>query len=149
MMRVTWLLALGALVSGLCFEQVSAFAQPSPPQTSTHKGYAASVVRHIALKRFHPDQWRCKSTQQLARSGTVTVQFVMNRSGIVLDARILKSSGISDLDRAALITVRSASPIPLPPNDFGGERLHFALPIEYRSTCKFLNLDWRGRPQKP
>jgi TonB family protein len=40
----------------------------------------------------------------------------MNRSGIVLDARILKSSGIGDLDRAALITIRSASPIPYRPN---------------------------------
>ena len=141
---------MGSFASALCFTQVSAFGQGKPPQTSSHKAYAASVVRHIALKRFHPDQWRCQSNQPAppARSGTVTVAFVMNRSGIVLDARILKSSGIGDLDRAALITIRSASPIPLPPEDFGGDRLHFTLPVEYRSPCH-LNLDWRGRPQKP
>lgn len=134
MVGMKWLLALGWIASVLFSPRFPAVAQGIPPQGKSAKIYSGGVVRHIAQYRFHPDP-RCRPGEPV-RSAVATVGFSINRSGIVLDARIIKSSGNSDLDRAALVTIRSASPMPVPPDDLGGEQLHFVLPVNYRTRCQ-------------
>lgn len=151
-------------VDGVLYDEVAARSvflsahgpaySQTPPQAISpqYKRFTGSVVRHLAQYRFHPDQDRCLPGQPArpARSGKVTVWFATNRSGVVLDARIVKSSGITDLDRAALLTIRSASPIPVPPDDLrsGEPRLQFILPLDYRSPCRE-QFDRRSRPRPP
>jgi TonB family protein len=49
------------------------------------------------------------------RHGRVIIRFVLDRAGHIESARIEKSSGDPVLDTAALVRVRLADPVPLPP----------------------------------
>jgi periplasmic protein TonB len=75
--------------------------------------------------------------QSVKRSVTVeeiriaTVNFTVDRSGGVHDARIVRSSGSSALDEATLALVSRASPLPPPPPEKPGERIPISLPVRY------------------
>jgi protein TonB len=64
--------------------------------------------------------------------GSVAVAFSIDRSGNVLDARIVQTSGSSHLDEEARAVVRRASPIPSPPAGLPGSQLDLTLPIQFR-----------------
>src|SRR5262245_28344772 len=69
------------------------------------------VMGHLARNARHPDQLRpCPS-----RGGKVMLQFEIDRSGRLLKASVKESSGIADLDHAALEMLKRASPLPPPP----------------------------------
>jgi protein TonB len=55
-----------------------------------------------------------------AGTGTASVAFTIARSGQVLSARLIGSSGNPALDAEAVSLPRHASPVPAPPPDFGG-----------------------------
>lgn len=57
------------------------------------------------------------------------VRFVLSKSGSVRSVRLVRSSGSSKLDKAALSAVRRASPFPKPPGNFGGSSLDFTIPF--------------------
>ena len=63
-----------------------------------------------------------------ASTGTASVAFTIARSGQVLSARLIVSSGNPALDAEAVSLPRRASPVPAPPPDFGGGVLN-SLPL--------------------
>ncbi|WP_158816881.1 energy transducer TonB [Methylocapsa sp. S129] len=63
--------------------------------------------------------------------GTASVAFTINRSGEVLSARLIGSSGDSALDEEAVALVRRANPVPSPPPDFGGGSIALTVPIRF------------------
>jgi periplasmic protein TonB len=75
--------------------------------------------------------------QSVKRSVTVeeirtsTVNFSVDRSGGVHNARIVRSSGSAALDEATLALVARASPLPPPPPEKPGDRILLTLPIRY------------------
>lgn len=62
-------------------------------------------------------------------SGTAVVVFRLDAQGNVLFVRLARSSGRPDFDRACLASVRSASPLPKPPEGTRPEELAFTVPI--------------------
>jgi protein TonB len=62
-------------------------------------------------------------------SGSATVTFAIGPAGGVRAARISRSSGNSQLDQAALATVRSAAPLPAPPQ---GAKSTYSIQIYFR-----------------
>jgi len=52
----------------------------------------------------------------LGQNGTVTVKFFLHKNGFIEDIKILKSSGYSTLDKAAIETVRKISPLTIDEN---------------------------------
>ena len=68
-----------------------------------------------------------------ARSGTAGVAFTIARSGQVLSARLVRSSGDAALDREAVALPRRASPVPAPPAGFGGTTITLSVPIRFNS----------------
>jgi periplasmic protein TonB len=66
-----------------------------------------------------------------ASTGTASVAFTIGRSGQVLSARLIGSSGNPALDAEAVSLPRRASPVPTPPPDFGGGILTLTVPIHF------------------
>ena len=66
-----------------------------------------------------------------ASTGTASVAFTIARSGQVLSARLIGSSGNPALDAEAVSLPRRASPVPAPPPDFGGSVLTLTVPIHF------------------
>jgi periplasmic protein TonB len=59
----------------------------------------------------------------------VRVAFAIDRTGLVTGARVTRSSGSAVLDRAALDTLRRASPVPAPPAEM--RPLSFSVPMTF------------------
>lgn len=64
--------------------------------------------------------------------GTARIRFRLDRKGDLLSAEVARSSGLLLLDRAALRTVRQASPFPAPAREIDDGALDFEVPIEFR-----------------
>ncbi|WP_269933277.1 energy transducer TonB family protein [Aminobacter sp. HY435] len=120
-------------------------AEMKKPQPSTMDARKSAQVSDTtrapaagqgAGKSMSPAQWKARVYARMARqqprvrkNGSVTVRFTFSQSGDVLTANILSSSGIPELDEAALRTVRRASPIPAPPPAVPA---YLVLPITFR-----------------
>lgn len=69
-----------------------------------------------------------------AADGTATVAFKIDRSGKVLSAQVVASSGNKALDAEALALMQRASPVPAPPADISGETLFLKVPIRFKRS---------------
>ena len=52
-------------------------------------------------------------------------------SGSVTSARVARSSGSAELDKAALDMVRRASPVPAPPPEIARSRMNISVPVQF------------------
>jgi len=83
--------------------------------------YIERMVMIISLNWFKP--------AQTVQSSPV-VHFQIERDGTVTDARIVTSSGLPFVDRAALRAVLASSPLPPLPADYAGGRLGIQVVFE-------------------
>lgn len=63
--------------------------------------------------------------------GTSSIAFTIDRSGRVLSARLIRSSGSNMLDQEAAALPRRASPVPPPPGNTGGGTVLLTVPIRF------------------
>jgi periplasmic protein TonB len=88
------------------------------------KAYDALVFGHLQrFKRYPPAAHGV--------TGTVLVQFVLNRAGDVIESKVTKSSGNGVLDREALETLRRASPFPAFPDAKPGAEGTYVTPVSF------------------
>jgi TonB family protein len=92
-----------------------------------------SVTRHFFPFVSHPDLHLASC--EAYREGFVVVDFSIDRSGRILDARVAKSSGIRAIDRTAAGIVKKGSPVPVPPSFVKGSVLKMRLPVAFKSRC--------------
>jgi protein TonB len=83
------------------------------------------LLEHIRTYQRYPD-----AAAQQSQRGVVQVMFAMNRSGTVIDVRVITSSGFSMLDQEAVAMVRRAQPLPRIPAQLP-ERLNVLLPVAF------------------
>ncbi len=86
--------------------------------------WRSSWAAALSWAKHYPEAARARGEQ-----GTVRLALTIGRSGRVLSARIIGSSGSSILDEAALQMARSASGQPLPPGM--GSSISLTVPIRY------------------
>ena len=86
--------------------------------------YLARVAGHLKHFIRYPMEAR-------GASGTVLVRFELNREGEVIGSEVKKSSGSSVLDRAALATLRRASPFPSFPAAKPEAHDSYLVPVEF------------------
>jgi len=102
---------------------------PAPPasQASSDKepSWEAKLLAHLERHRRYPAASRARRDQ-----GVAHVRFRMNRAGRVLEATLIRSSGIPELDRAALATIRRAQPLP-PIPDGRPDPIDLSVPVEF------------------
>lgn len=105
---------------------------PAPPSNRTSANaettWEALLLAHLEKYRRYPAGARAARQQ-----GVVHVTFRMNRQGQVLSSSVLRSSGFSVLDRAALNTLRRAQPLPPIPDD-RPDIVELTVPVEYFVT---------------
>jgi protein TonB len=99
-------------------------AAETPIPTAWREALAAWFARH----KHYPDQARRNGDE-----GSVMLRFTVDRSGHVLDVRLLSSTGSSILDAAAQEMLRHASLPPLPP-DMAQDRVTITVKTHYALT---------------
>jgi len=91
---------------------------------AARSNYRGQVMRRLQRAKRYPASAR-------GVSGTVVVRFTVSRSGGVGGIAVVRSSGHSVLDRAAIAMVRRASPMPRFPDGMGRSSIRFAVPVRY------------------
>ncbi|WP_318390796.1 TonB family protein [Enterobacter sp.] len=95
---------------------------------STRKMTWESLVKgKINRQRNYPDDARRRK-----RTGTAVIAFSVNAHGEVVSSQLVSSSGTISLDRAALLALESARPLPPPPEEIllnGIQKV--TLPVEF------------------
>lgn len=98
-------------------------AAPSPGFSGAAvASWKSEIVMRISSVKQYPEEAR-------PASGTAVVAFSVNRSGGIMSARLVRSSGSALLDRAAVETVRRANPVPPPPAGVPGGS--FTIPLHF------------------
>jgi protein TonB len=91
------------------------------------KAYDALVLGHLQRVKRYP-------LAAHGVSGTVTVRFVLNRAGDVIESAVMKSSGNGVLDREALETLHRASPFPAFPDAKPGAQDTYIVPVNFERS---------------
>nr|VFJ65925.1 MAG: protein TonB [Candidatus Kentron sp. DK] len=88
--------------------------------------YLAALRTRIERKKRYP-----RASRRRGEEGRVIVGFVIRKNGALVDLRVIRSSGISRLDEAALDTLRRISPFAPIPASIGREQWALSVPISY------------------
>ena len=93
----------------------------------TKAQWQREVVAHLGRFKRYPAAARDRS-----EAGEITLKLVLDRSGRVADAGIVRGSGSSRLDAAALEMATRADPLPPPPEQIPGERIELLVPVRFQ-----------------
>lgn len=80
----------------------------------------------------HLDRHKRYPAERSQKSAEIVVSFALDRMGHVLSASIVKGSGDTAFDEAALAMVRRSDPVPQPPPVVADEGLNFTLPVIFK-----------------
>lgn len=72
----------------------------------------------------------------MSKSGTVTIELAVMKNGQVRGMKVVKSSGDSQLDRAAWGGITEAIPLPTLPSEFKGDYLQLRCNFIYNPAAK-------------
>ncbi len=97
-------------------------------------GASAQRLRATWQKELiaHLDRHKRYPAERSQKSAEIVVSFALDRMGHVLSASIVKGSGDTALDEAALAMVRRSDPVPQPPPVVADEGLNFTLPVIFK-----------------
>jgi len=80
----------------------------------------------------HLDKHKRYPAERSQKSAEIVVSFALDRMGHVVSTTIVKGSGDTAFDEAALAMVRRSDPVPQPPPLVADEGLSFTLPVIFR-----------------
>ena len=88
--------------------------------------WKSELVARLQRYKRYPSE-----AQARGEEGVAQLAFSVDRGGGVHNARIVRSSGSSLLDRATLDLVARAAPLPAPPAEVRGAQIAIQVPINY------------------
>jgi len=100
----------------------AAQAGKKQPQPKSLVAWRSKVIAHLNSRK----------SGAAAADGTTTVAFKIDRSGKVVSAQVVTSSGNKGLDAEAVALTQRASPVPAPPADITGATLYLKVPIRFK-----------------
>ena len=103
--------------------------EPAPDAAQQQKleaDYKSLVQQHIARHRFAP-----KGAKKAGVSGTVTLQFHVDRSGGIKNVTVAGGSGHAILDQEAVAHLRAISPVPKYPRDLRKAEVFLKIRLKY------------------
>jgi protein TonB len=97
-------------------------------------GETARRVRATWQKELiaHLDKHKRYPAERVQKTAEIVVSFALDRMGHVLSTSIVKGSGDTAFDEAALAMVRRSDPVPQPPPLVADEGLNFTLPVIFK-----------------
>ena len=102
-------------------------ASPAPSESGgPPPNWLAAVRSQLERNKAYPDSARFRRQE-----GTAVLRFVIDRRGQVLSHAIVKSSGVSSLDKAAEEMLRRASPVPPMPSEIASDRFELTIPVSF------------------
>jgi len=105
-------------------------AAPTPGASSRNAdavpNWKSQLVARLERYKQYPSQAQSRGEQ-----GVAQLAFTVDRGGGVHNAHIVRSSGSSLLDEAALALPGRAAPLPPPPPEIPGAQIAIAVPIRY------------------
>ena len=112
-------------------EHRSAHAVAPAPGAATHNpnavpNWKSELVARLQRYKRYPGEAQARGEQ-----GVAQLAFSVDRNGGVHNARIVRSSGSSLLDRATLDLIARAAPLPAPPPEMRGAQISIVVPINY------------------
>ena len=106
---------------------------PSSPESATASAdpnvfnrYAAQVASALRARLRYPDAARMQRI-----SGVATIRFTMQRSGRIVSASLVRSTGHLILDQAALATAAAGTNLPAAPDEVPQQQLTFSVPLRF------------------
>jgi len=84
----------------------------------------------------HLDRHKRYPADRSQKNAEMVVSFALDRMGHLLSAGIVKSSGDTVFDQAALAMLRRSDPVPRPPPVIADDGLSFTLPVIFRIKDK-------------
>lgn len=88
--------------------------------------WKSALVAALERQKRYPSE-----AQSRGEYGVAYLAFSVDRSGQVHNARIVRSSGSSILDRETLALLARAQPLPAPPHNIAGSQIAVVVPIRY------------------
>jgi len=136
---------IAAVQTSASIESVAAEATASPSSEAIPEGKrsvapahgtgeSAQRLRATWQKQLiaHLDRHKRYPAERVQKSAEIVVGFVLDRLGHVLSTSIVKGSGDTAFDEAALSMIRRSDPVPQPPPAVADEGLNFTLPVIFR-----------------
>lgn len=99
-----------------------AAAEPSNAVPS----WRSELINRLQRAKRYPETARGRGEQ-----GVATVTFAMDRSGRVLSAGVVRSSGSPSLDEEAVALIRRAEPLPPVPAEVAGNAVTLTIPVAF------------------
>ncbi|MET4693133.1 energy transducer TonB family protein [Endozoicomonas lisbonensis] len=93
---------------------------------SEQEVFDAHVRQHLLANKVTPNVLRRRQ-----QSGTVTVEFTIDREGKLLEQGIARSSRVREFNRAAISLVRQAAPYPKAPPSADWEQRKYTINVVY------------------
>ena len=99
---------------------------------------AANRVRASWQKELsaHFDRHKRYPTDRTNQAAEIVVSFVLDRTGHIVSSTVVKGSGDTAFDQAALMMLQRSDPVPAPPALVADEGLSFTLPVVFRVKGK-------------
>ena len=112
-------------------------AEASPRSIAPSPGTGESAVRQrVTWEKelaAHFNKFKRYPADRAVQSAEVIVGFVLDRVGHVVSARIVKGSGDTSFDEAALAMLKRSDPVPAPPSGIPDTGLSFTVPVDFRA----------------
>jgi protein TonB len=107
-------------------------AAPMPGASSRNSdavpNWKSQLVARLERYKRYPSE-----AQSRGEHGVAQLAFSVDRSGGVHNARIVRSSGSSILDRETLTLAERSQPLPPPPPEITGSQIPIVVPIRYNA----------------
>ncbi len=110
-------------------ENKAAHAAAPMPGASSHNSDAVPNWKSALVARL--ERYKRAPPEAPNATGIATLAFNVDRDGGVHNARIVRSSGASVIDRETLSLVGRAAPMPPPPAEIPGSQIAIVVPIRY------------------
>ena len=104
---------------------------PVAPVIGTGESMRRARVTWQKKLAAHFDKYKRYPADRVTQMAEVVVSFVLDRNGHVLSTSVLKGSGDSAFDAAAIAMLQRADPVPPPPPLVADEGLMFTLPVVF------------------
>jgi periplasmic protein TonB len=115
-------------------EKVEEPKPPAPLTAAPTKGGAPHVERSwetLLMRKLQQFKRYPSGAQARGEEGVAMLAFSVDRDGRVLDRKIVRSSGHTDLDNEVLAMIERAQPLPAFPRSMGEAQLSLTVPIRF------------------